>query len=140
MSRDMWQSHLRWRAARGASISYILHLKNKYITQSCSFTSYIARDMLYEQNIGKLSSKKGNFRLLAVPVDFVVLSAATKFSGANSDCRLSVNTHLRMLKQAEPQYVLEFESRHPTQSRWTRDVHLYSYRFIPIRSLVYVLV
>jgi hypothetical protein len=60
--------------------------------------------MLYEQNIGKLSSKKGNFRLLAVPVDFVVLSAATKFSGANSDCRLSVNTHLRMLKQAEPQY------------------------------------
>ena len=36
--------------------------------------------------------------------------------------------------------VLEFESCHPTQSRWTCDVYLYLYRFIPIRSLVYVLV
>jgi hypothetical protein len=51
-----------------------------------------------------LSSKKGIFRFLAVPVDFVVLSAAIKISGANIDCILSVNTYLRMFKQEELQF------------------------------------
>jgi len=37
-------------------------------------------------------------------VDFVVLSAPIKISGANSDYRLSVNTYLRMFKQEEPQF------------------------------------
>jgi hypothetical protein len=60
--------------------------------------------MLQEQNISKLSFKKGSFLIFGCSVDFVVLSAATKISGANSDWRLSINTHLRMFKQAEPQY------------------------------------
>jgi hypothetical protein len=46
-----------------------------------------------------LSSKKRNFQFLAVPVDFVVLSAATEISGVDSDCKLSLNTDLRMFKK-----------------------------------------
>ena len=52
-----------------------------------------------------MSSKKGFISFLAVSVDFVVLSAAKKVSGANNDGRLSVNTHISMFRQAEPQYV-----------------------------------
>ena len=43
MSRDMWQSDL-W--CGYLNIIYIQHLQNKYITQSCFLTSYLARDML----------------------------------------------------------------------------------------------
>ena len=62
-----------------------VHLKNCFITSIYLLSIYLAGDIM-GQHMSKWSSKTRNFRFLAVPADFLIVSGVTNFLNTTGYC------------------------------------------------------